>query len=270
MSDHEESDKSDMDDGLHLLALDEEADRACESDVRAYYESPTPDIIGNGRFDQRMTRIHEGLDIANSRTFYAEPRRYHPSPAQLPVLHPLQALAWVSEQATAGSTVRVYCYMLSCPMAIDLLIHHGANKTVKIIMSPSGQTINRIEGFFADHGRIALRAFRGRLQLRVTNVIAPNCARYTSVHDKSLMTDLHTSFGSYNLTNTARHQNWESLHVADSEPSHAAHFDALWNSLPRRTAGVVYPTLVAPASPTTRRRGPPKNEDRPTRRQRNH
>lgn len=257
-----------MDDGLNLLELDEEADRACDSDVRAYYDSLTPDIIGNGWFDQRMARIHEGLNIANSRTFYTGPRRYHPSPAHLPGLHPLRALAWVLEQAPAGSTVRVYCYLLCCPMAIDLLIHHGGDKTVKIIMNPSRQTTNRIEEFFVDHGRVALRAFHDRLQIRVANVNGPNCARYTSLHDKSLMTDLHTTFGSYCLTNPARHQNWESLHVADSEPSHAAHFDALWNSLARRTVGVVYPTL-SPPSPPTRRRGPPGNEDRPTRRQRN-
>jgi hypothetical protein len=267
MSDNEESDNSDLDGGLHFLELDEEADRACDDDVRAYYDSLTPDIIGNGWFDQRMTRIHEGLDIANSRTFYTEPRRNYPSPVQLPALHPLRALAWVLEQAPAGSTVRVYCYMLCCPMAIDLLIHHGANKTVKIIMNPSGQTTNRLEEFFLDHGRISLRAFRDRLQVRVANVNGANCGRYTSLHDKSVMTDLHTTFGSYNLTNGARYQNWESLHVADSEPSHAAHFDALWNSLAGRDVQVVYPAL-APASPHTRSPGPLGNEGRATRRQR--
>jgi hypothetical protein len=268
MSDNEESENSDMDDGLHLVELDEEADRACDSDVRAYYDSLTPDIIGNGWFDQRMTRIHEGLNIPNSRTFYTEPRRNHPSPALLPAMHPLRALAWVLEQAPAGSIVRVYCYVLCCPMAIDLLIHHGANKTVKIIMNPSGQTTNRLEEFFGDHGRIALRAFRDRLQVRVAIVNGSNCGQYTSLHDKSLMTDLHTTFGSYDFTNAARYQNWESLHVADSEPSHAAHFDAIWNALARRNVGVVYPTL-APVSLPTRRRRPPGNEGRLTRRQRN-
>jgi hypothetical protein len=269
MSDaNEESDSIDMDDGLHLVELDEEADRACDSDVRAYYDSLTPDIIGNGRFDKRMKRIHEGLNIANSRTFYTEPGRNRPSPVELPVMHPLRALAWVLEQAPAGSTVRVYCYMLTCPMAIDLLIHHGANKTVKIIMNPSGQTTYRLEEFFGDHGRIALRAFRDRLQVRVADVNGANCGQYTSLHDKSLMTDLHTTFGSYNFTNAARYQNWESLHVADSEPSHAAHFDALWNSLAGRNVAVVYPTL-APAPPSTRRRGPPPgNEGGPSGRQR--
>jgi hypothetical protein len=138
MSDNGESDNSDPDGdgGRHFLELDEEADRACDDDVRAYYHSLTPDVIGNRWFDQRMTRIHEGLDIANnSRTFYTEPlgQNYeYPSPAQLPALHPLRALTWVLEQAPAGSTVRVKCDMLCCPMAIDLLIHHGANKTGKI------------------------------------------------------------------------------------------------------------------------------------------
>jgi hypothetical protein len=105
MSDNEESDNSDIDDGLHPLELDEEADRECDSDVRAYYDSLTPDTIGNGWFDHRMARLHEGLNIANSRTFYTGPRRDHPSPAQLPALHPLRALDWVLEQAPAGSTV---------------------------------------------------------------------------------------------------------------------------------------------------------------------
>jgi hypothetical protein len=52
-------------------------------------------------------------------------------------------------------------------MAIDLLIHHGGNKTVKIIINPSGPTTNRLEDLFEDHGRIALRAFRDRLEVRV-------------------------------------------------------------------------------------------------------
>jgi hypothetical protein len=270
MSDNEESDNRDLDgdEGLHLLELDEEADRACDDDVRAYYDSLTPDTIGNGWFDQRMTLIHEGLDIENSRTFYNEPRRNYPSPAQLPALHPLRALAWVLEQAPAGSTVRVYCYMMCCPMAIDILIHHGANKTVKIIMNPSGQTTNRLEEFFQDHGRISRRAFRDRLQVRVANVNGANCCgRYTSLHDNSVMTDLHTTFGSYNFTDAARYQNWESLHVADSEPSHAAHFDAIWNPLAGRNVQVVYPAL-APASRPRRSPGSPGNKDRATRRQR--
>jgi len=269
MSGSEDSSNSGMDDHLHLLELDEEADRACDSDVRAYYDSLTPEIIGNGWFDRRMERIHEELSIATSRTFYSEPRRYQPSPAQLPTRHPLRAIAWVLDQAPAGSTVRVYCYLLCCPMAMDLLIHHGGNKTVKVIMNPSGQTTSRIEEFFSDHGRIALRAFRDRLQIRVANVNGATCARYTSLHDNSLITDLHTTFGSYNLTNAARHQNWESLHVADAEPSHAAHFDGLWNSLARRTVRDVYPTL-APPSPPTRRRELPRNNDRQARRQRIH
>lgn len=246
MTDSTESDHSHMmEDGFHLLELDEEADRACDSDVRAYYESLAPDILGNGWFDQRMAQLHQGINImANTRTFYTSPRRFHPSPAQLPELHPLRALAWVLDQAPAGSTVRIYCYLLCCPMAIDLLIHHGDDKTVKIIMNPSDQTIHRIEEFFADHGRIAWRRFRDRLQVRIANVNCPgSAARFTCLHDQSFMTDRHTTFGSYNLTNAARYQNWESVHVADSEPSHAAHFDALWNTLAGRTIEVAYPSL---------------------------
>jgi hypothetical protein len=175
MSDNEERDNSDLEGGVHFLDRDEEADRASDDDVRAYYDSLSPDIIANGWFDQRMTRIHDGLDIADSRTFYTEPRRKYPLPAQLPVLHPLRALAWVLEQAPAGSIVRLYCSMLCCPMAIDLLVHHGANKTVKIIMNPSGQTTNRLEEFFLDHGRISRRALRDCLQVRVANVKCANC-----------------------------------------------------------------------------------------------
>jgi hypothetical protein len=269
MSDNEESDNSsDLDGGLDVLELDEEADRACDDDVRAYYDSLTPDVIGNGWFDQRMTRIHVGLDIANSRTFYTEPAdRNYPSPAQLPTLYPLRAVAWILEQAPAGSTVRAYCGTLCCPMAIDLIIHHGANKTVKIIMNPSGQTTNRLEKFFLDHGRISFRAFRDRLQLRVAYVSGANCGRDTSLHDKSVMTDLHTTFGSYSLANGAMYQNWELLHVADSEPSHAAHFDALWNSLAGRNVQIVFPDLAL-AYPPTRSPRPPGNEGRATRRQR--
>lgn len=245
MSNNEENGSIDMDDGdeENLLEVDEEADRACDGDVRAYYDSLTPDNIGNGWFDQRVARIHEGVNITNSRMFHSKPHQSHPSPENIPALHPLRALASVLEQAPAGSTVRVCCYMLTCPVAIDLLIHHGASKTVEIILNPSDQTITRLEEFFAEHGRIARRAFHNRLEVRVADVNGPNCSHYTSFNLNGVFTDLHATCGSYNLTNASNYLNWESLHVADSSPQGVAHFDALWNSWAHRSVGVVYPDL---------------------------
>lgn len=261
MSDVEGNNEENNGDGAGFLEAFEEADRACDEDVRAYYDALTPDVLGEGYFDQRLAHAHKGVNIEQSRTFYTEPHRREISPVELPERHPLRAVAWVLQQAPPRSTVRLYCYVLTCPMAIDLLIHHGADKSVNIIIHPSGQTTMRLEEFFADHGRIARRAFRDRLHVRVADLNIPRRGRYTQMHDKSIITDQFTTFGSYNMTNPGRYQNWESLHVADSEPSHAAHFDALWNSLARRSLQAVYPAL-APASPPVKRQRPPGDEGR--------
>lgn len=228
------------------------AEDGCDDDVREYYDSLTPEIIGNGWFDQRLSTLHNGINLAAGRSFFANPRARDSMPSDIPVRHPLRALAWVLAQAPEGSTVRVYCYMLTDPFAIDLIIHHGANKTVQVILHPDNKNRSRLEEFFQDHGRVARRAFRDRLQVRVANTGLIRGHKYCSMHDKSIITDNHCTFGSYNLSCPARYQSWESLHIADVDPLQVHRFDRVWNSLARRTLqGVTGWTNLAPPSPAS-------------------
>lgn len=252
---------SDSDDGGYDAQFQAEA--ACDDDVRAYYESLTPDVLGSGWFDERLATLHNGIDIAAGRSFFADPRDRDNVPQDIPARHPLRALAWVLAQAPGGSTVRIYCYMLTDPYAIDLLIHHGRDKTVRIILHPDNKNVSRLQEFFNDHGNIARRAFRDRLQVRV----ATRRYTYTSMHDKSIITANHCTFGSYNLSCPARYQSWESLYVADFDQSQVQRFDRVWTSLARRTMQALHPHLTPPSlarrggragrAPAGGRAGPP-------------
>lgn len=235
----------DSDDGGYEAQF--QAEDSCDEDVRLYYESLTPDIIGFGWFDHRLAMLHEGIDIASGRSFFTSPRRRDASPSDIPDRHPLRALAWVFSQAHVGSTIRIYCYMLTDPLAIDLMIHHGADKTIQIILHPNEKNQERIQGFFSDHGRIAMRAFRDRLQVRIANT---DHYRYTQMHDTSIITENYCTFGSYNLSCSARYQSWESLYVADKDQSHVQRFDVLWNSLRNRSIQNVYADLAPPSLPS--------------------
>ena len=218
------------------------AEDGCDDDVREYFETLTPDVLGDGWFDRRLGTLHDGIELAAGRAFFAHPRSRDTQPPSVPARHPLRAQAWVLSQAPVGSTVRIYCYMLTDPYAIDLIIHHGADKTVQVILHPDEKNRSRLEHFFNEHGHIALRAFRDRLQVRVANTRLIRENNYSSMHDESIITSDHCTFGSYNLSCPARYQSWESLYIADVEPSHVLRFDQLWNSLARRTIQDVYET----------------------------
>ena len=244
--------RSDSDDGSYDAQF--QAEGQCDEDVRLYYESLTPDNIGWGWFDLRLAALHQGIDIdsQSGRSFFTSPRQRDWTPSDIPDRHPLRALAWVLSQAPTSSTVRVYCYMLTDPMAIDLLIRHGSDKTIQIILHPDQKNRDRIQEFFSDHGRIAMRAFRDRLQVRIANT--NNHHRCTQMHDKSIITDNHCTFGSYNLSCPARCRSWESFYVADRDQSQVQRFDVLWNSLANRSIqNVPGYTDLAPPSPTPKR-----------------
>jgi hypothetical protein len=233
----------DSDDGGYGAHFQAEGD--CDVDVRVYYDSLTPEVLGSGWFDQQLETLHQGIDITSGRSFFAAPRASDLQPSSIPASHPLRALAWVLAQAPVNSTVRIYCYMLTDPFAIDLLIHHGSNKTIQIILHTEIKNKSCIEEFFNDHGNIARRAFRDRLQVRIADISRYN---FTSMmHDKSIITENHCTFGSYNLSCPARYQNWESVYVADSDQSQVQRFDQIWTSLANRDIQTVYPNLVPPS-----------------------
>jgi hypothetical protein len=141
--------------------------------------------------------------------------------------------------------------MLTDPFAIDLLIHHGSDKKVWIILHPAdNENVSRLQDFFNDHGNIAKRAFRDRLEVRVSDT---SRYAYTSTHDNSIIKSNHCTFGSYNLSCPARYQSWESLYIANIDQSKVQRFDRLWDdSLAHGTVQAVHPQLTPPPSPARR------------------
>jgi hypothetical protein len=208
-------------------------------------DSLTPEVLGSGWFDRRLENLHEGTD-PDDHTFFTSPRAYDSSPTTVPLKHPLRAIARLLHDASPRSIVRVYAYMLTDYFCIDMLIHHGAGKDVRVVLHPDDKTYARLKEFFTFHGVLAhQRAFLNRVHVRIANSRGAASTKFTQMHDTSILTDNRCTFGSYNLTNPARCANWESLHLTTSRPVPAQEerFDALYDSLAGREIDVVDPGL---------------------------
>lgn len=76
------------------------------------------------------------------------------------------------------------------------------------------------------------RAFLDNVDIRMANVTGSPCeSRNVQMHDTSIITERHTSFGSYNLIASGRVGNWESLTIVDTEQLHVERFDEMWAAL---------------------------------------
>ena len=74
------------------------------------------------------------------------------------------------------------------------------------------------------------------------------------MHDKSVITDNYTTFGSYNLSAFARVGNWGSITIVDTRQVHKDKFDAIWNSISNRQFERYYRELDSPTRGPKRKR----------------
>ena len=132
---------------------------------------------------------------------------------------------------------------------MDLLVHHGATKTVQVISQESRKTRERWNAFFALYGRIGKRAFLENVELRLTNGDGTLC-----LQDNSILTKRYTSFGSYTLSAVARVCHWESLMIVDTKPQHVERLEELWTALSGRSIERVYPEMDDPIKGPKRQR----------------
>jgi len=148
------SDYAKYDDGIDE-ALDE-ADEEAYVHVKSYYESLTLDDIGRGFLHRALETFHIGPNLPTDRDFYTSPRRLNEieCPERTPLDHPLRAIAWILNDAPANTIIRVFCYRLTDPIAIDLLIHAGATKTVQVILHDNTETRNALKEFVDMYGAI--------------------------------------------------------------------------------------------------------------------
>ena len=197
-----------------ILEVMERAEDSADDYVQSYCDLMTIERMGSGWFDSALHELHAGVNLSQRRTFYSSPRSLDEiiHPERTPTNHPLRAIAWVLKQAQAQSVVRIFCYMLTDLPAIDLLIHHGVLKNIRIIMQDSRKTRERLNKFFSLYGTISKRAFLENIHVRLANSTVTKCAsRNVQMHNKSVITERHTTFGSYDLTAFGRVGNWESL-----------------------------------------------------------
>jgi len=234
----------------------DEADEEAREHVMSYYESLSYDDIGNGFFHRALETFHLGPNLPADRDFYSAPRTLEEirSPERTPLNHPLRAIAWVLDQAPISSTVRVFCYRLTDPVAIDLLIHAGAKRTVQFILQDNVQTRTAFKDFVKMYGDISKKALLECLEIRLANLSGTPCAsNNVQMHDKSVITDSFTTFGSYNLSAFARVGNWESITVVDTRQIHKDKFDDAWNQISGRQFEKFYTELNSPTKGPKRR-----------------
>ena len=209
------------------------SDAAIDDDP--YCISAPDELKGTGWFDVRNATLPEGVDLSRGRRYQSEPRAWDKKASDVPLRHPLRAIAKMLEDAPSSSTIRIKCYALSDWFALDLLIHYGASKIVKVIIDDEEKYVEKMEKFLKHYERFnsydAFRRIEVRVAIRNHGPTCPNCSGYTSMHENRVITDSYSLFGSYNLTANARCKNWESCYVADSVQEEKDAFDLHWNAL---------------------------------------
>ena len=206
-------------------------------------------------FDKEMATLSRFVDLSLSK-FSTKPRPYDRPPSNVPANHPIRAIAKVLEEAPRNSTVRIYCNALSDPFALDLIIHHGGDKTVKIIMHPCERSKNRIKEMLKRFEKVnSYDVFYARVQIRIANLNSPGCTGYTSsMHDRRLMTEQQCLYGSCNLTPVARCANWEAIALTNTLQREIEEFEAEWSSLVGRAIEEVFPDFYPETFTVPKRR----------------
>jgi hypothetical protein len=225
-----------------------------EEETWKYLDNIPEESLGFGWFDKEMATLSGSVDLS-SRKFCTAPRPYDRRPSDVPAQHPVRAMAKVLHEAPPNSTVRIYCYALSDPFALDLIIHHGGDKTVKIIMQNCERSVSRIKDLLKRFEKVnSYDVFYSRVELRVANTNKPGCSKYSSMHDKRFMTSAYCLYGSYNLTPVARCTNWEAMLLTDTSQQEINDFDAHWLTLQGREIEQVYPSFYPETFTVPKRR----------------
>ena len=87
--------------------------------------------------------------------------------------------------------MRVFCYLLTDPIAIELLIRSGATREIKMILHPNEKSRRAMKEFVDQHGK---NAFLENMEIRLANLSGSPCeSRLVQMHDKSIITDNYTT-----------------------------------------------------------------------------
>ena len=220
------------------------------------------DSQGLGWFDRRNASLSSGVDLAQLDFYKTCPRKYDQDATQIPADHPIRAIAKVLESTEDDSTVRIKCYRLTDCIAIDLLLHFGADRNIQVIIDyvskedigdeTKKNTVNALMKFLEYHKHFGSYAIFRQIEMRVAHTLPAenkHCCNYghSSMHEKQIITDSHSVYGSYNLTGYARCKNYESIRISPARQEERAAFDTLWNELgSTREISTVYPEIIPP------------------------
>lgn len=144
-----------------------------------------------------------------------------------------------------------------------MLLHYGASHVVEIIIDYATQdeilkaiqlekenkpckkyTVLALRKFLNFFQRANSMLLFETVEVRVASTVDGHCVRYSSMHEKTVITENQTACGSYNLTGIARCKNWESLHVFATTDDVKDCFDTHWGDLGEgREITQVYPAI---------------------------
>ena len=80
----------------------------------------------------------------------------------------------------------------------------------------------------------------------VVDTTSPPCSRYSFMHDKRVITQEYSTYGSYNLSCAARFANREAIALLATDETEIDDFDGLWNQLEHRKLDAVYSNFYPP------------------------
>lgn len=214
-----------------------EGERDAEDYVASIYSSLKDSAAppGDGWFIPPLADFHDGVDIADTKTFYCEPREWDQDPSDVPQGHPARAIARVLHNAPEQSVVRVWVYSLTDPYMIDMLAHHAKFKTMRVILHPDAYSVEKIKEFCANipsskEGNPTI-LIKSLVNIRVANMNKSHCEFRSSMHRKAIITESVSAVGSYNLSCLARCKNEETLYIVNTSEADIKKFDEKWKSL---------------------------------------
>lgn len=113
-------------------------------------------------------------------------------------------------------------------------------------------TVRALMKFLEYHKHFGSYAIFRQIEIRVAQTLRTenkHCCEYghSCMHEKQIITDSHSVYGSYNLTGYARCKNYESIRISRACNEERAAFDALWNELgSTREISILYPEIIPP------------------------
>ena len=141
---HEDSAEETETDGFDRCAAGHFQD---DSDLeQALYNSvPTPGAAFFIHGIQAFLKNEGGNEAVAGSRFTCSPRQADNTPQDVPLLHPIRALAKVMGDAEDESVIRMYIYSITDAYVVDIMVHCAKSKDIRIIIHPEMYSLSKIQ-----------------------------------------------------------------------------------------------------------------------------